>query len=256
MGMDNPKNDVVPMILRGRMYDLDEKVGETRFKETFIISLRHVESPEGAALAFDYIFNGADWLFTQSIIININGVENIKLEAHELDRETETSTYSNNVDCVEKGYFIITKELLKKICDAEDLDVCVNGKSRRIEFENEDKSGKNGILRFRFLCRVFYSELYEDNTYDEWINSIASKSKSGCFIATAAMGDYNHPIVMDLRLFRDNWLNERQWGKNFIKWYYENGPVVANLISKSVLLKKMTFILIVKPLHLITKKIM
>lgn len=77
--------------------------------------------------------------------------------------------------------------------------------------------------------------------------------KSGCFIATATMGDYNHPVVMDLRLFRDNWLLKRQWGESFTKWYYKHGPKASNIIDKSILLKKLTFIFIIKPLHLITK---
>lgn len=79
------------------------------------------------------------------------------------------------------------------------------------------------------------------------------KPKSGCFIATAAMGDYDHPVVVDLRLFRDNWLRERKWGKNFITWYYEKGPKAAKVIEKSTLLRKITFFTIVKPLHLLTR---
>jgi hypothetical protein len=82
-----------------------------------------------------------------------------------------------------------------------------------------------------------------------------SKAKSGCFIATAAMGDYDHPVVVDLRLFRDNWLSERKWGINFTNWYYTHGPKAALVIERSVVLKKLTFIFVVKPLQLLTKKL-
>ncbi|MFN9115328.1 MAG: CFI-box-CTERM domain-containing protein [Bacteroidota bacterium] len=81
----------------------------------------------------------------------------------------------------------------------------------------------------------------------------AKKNKSGCFIATAAMGNYDHPVVMDLRFFRDNWLLKRQWGIKFTNWYYTHGPKAANVIEKSKLLKSATFILVVKPLQLFTK---
>ena len=77
--------------------------------------------------------------------------------------------------------------------------------------------------------------------------------KKGCFIATAAMGNYDHPVVMDLRIFRDNWLLKRQWGINFTNWYYTHGPKAANVIEKSIALRILTFALIVKPLQLITK---
>lgn len=77
----------------------------------------------------------------------------------------------------------------------------------------------------------------------------------GCFIATAAMGDYNHPVVIDLRQFRDNWLLKRNWGIRFTNWYYTYGPYAAKRIEKSNSLKVISYILIVKPLQLITKKL-
>jgi len=77
--------------------------------------------------------------------------------------------------------------------------------------------------------------------------------KKGCFIATAAMGNYDHPVVLDLRMFRDNWLLKRNWGVQFTNWYYTHGPKAANVIEKSKFLKAITFIFVVKPLQLITK---
>ena len=77
-------------------------------------------------------------------------------------------------------------------------------------------------------------------------------STSGCFIATATMGDYDNPLVLDLRYFRDNWLLNRNWGNEFVKWYYKHSPKVATIIEKSIILKKITYFSIVKPLHLIT----
>lgn len=84
-------------------------------------------------------------------------------------------------------------------------------------------------------------------------NSVTNPpSTSGCFIATAAMGDYDNPLVLDLRYFRDNWLLKRDWGNKFVKWYYKNSPAVAARIEKSLVLKKITYLAIVKPLHLVS----
>lgn len=92
--------------------------------------------------------------------------------------------------------------------------------------------------------------------YEERAAKNKSKSKgSGCFIATAAMGDYNHPVVVDLRNFRDQWLLQRNWGAKFTNWYYTNGSKAASLIEKSFILRKLTFIFVVKPLQIITKKL-
>jgi len=77
--------------------------------------------------------------------------------------------------------------------------------------------------------------------------------KTECFIATATMGDHNHPVVIDLRLFRDNWLLKRKWGVSFTSWYYTYGPKVANIIEKSIILRKVALILIIKPLYLLVR---
>jgi len=71
---------------------------------------------------------------------------------------------------------------------------------------------------------------------------------SGCFIATATMGSYDHPQVMELRHFRDAWILEKSWGESFVKWYYHYGSIAAKSIEKSFVLKKICYLLIVKPL--------
>jgi hypothetical protein len=77
-----------------------------------------------------------------------------------------------------------------------------------------------------------------------------------CFIATATMGDFNHPVVMQLREFRDQYLLERNWGKKFTRYYYRWGPYPAKIISKSNLLKKVSYVLIVQPLSFVVQKVM
>ena len=80
---------------------------------------------------------------------------------------------------------------------------------------------------------------------------IKAESSGHCFIATASMGDYNHPVVVDLRSFRDDWLLKQNWGVSFINWYYTHGPKAANIIKNSKILRKVTLVLIIKPLHLL-----
>ena len=76
-----------------------------------------------------------------------------------------------------------------------------------------------------------------------------------CFIATATMGDYNHPTVLQLRFFRDTYLLQRKWGRIFTRLYYKWGPYPASLIKKSVALKTLSYYTIVKPLSYIASKI-
>lgn len=76
--------------------------------------------------------------------------------------------------------------------------------------------------------------------------------RSGCFVATACLGDYNHPVVLDLRRFRDEFLKRKTWGRQFITWYYAKGPIFAKKIVKSTTIKRAVYILLIKPLHLTT----
>lgn len=83
----------------------------------------------------------------------------------------------------------------------------------------------------------------------------SSDSSSGCFIATATTGDYNHPTVMQLRLFRDNTLEKHIWGRKFIQFYYRNSPPIADFINQKYLLKKILYFSFIKPLSVLTRYI-
>lgn len=51
-----------------------------------------------------------------------------------------------------------------------------------------------------------------------------SKSSGGCYIATMVYGDYDHPQVMVLRGFRDDFLAQYFLGRVFIEFYYQYSP--------------------------------
>jgi len=86
---------------------------------------------------------------------------------------------------------------------------------------------------------------------------VAPDQRSGgrCFIATATMGDYNHPTVLQLRFFRDAYLLQRNWGRIFTQLYYQWGPYPANVIKNSDVLKILSYYTIVKPLSFIASKL-
>ena len=56
--------------------------------------------------------------------------------------------------------------------------------------------------------------------------------ESGCFVATAAHGDYESAEVRELRSFRDNYLQTTDGGRSFIRWYYREGPTAAAWIAE------------------------
>lgn len=54
-----------------------------------------------------------------------------------------------------------------------------------------------------------------------------SKSSGPCFVATAACGHADHPLVNDLRRFRDEKMQRSVLGLKFIEIYYRVGPHLA-----------------------------
>ncbi|MFG6686241.1 CFI-box-CTERM domain-containing protein [Mariniflexile sp. HNIBRBA6329] len=64
---------------------------------------------------------------------------------------------------------------------------------------------------------------------DDFKNSL--KPKKGCYIATMAYGNYNHPQVVELRNFRDNILSKTVFGRIFIKFYYKHSPYLVERLK-------------------------
>ena len=59
----------------------------------------------------------------------------------------------------------------------------------------------------------------------------APSSSGGCFIATAAFGSPMAGEVKILRQFRDSYLLTNNFGRQFVAWYYRNGPAAASYIE-------------------------
>lgn len=214
--------------------------------------IRHIKTPRIDSLLLDVYLDSKEWLFLRngklSIVID---TENINIDCFESYTDTNSFVYQGVTEVV---YYDLSKEILKKICDSVDLSIRVSGDKSYIDINENDT--KN----FKIMCQQFYNNFYDESLYIESLTKVIrpiekNKSSGGCFIATAAMGDYDHPVVMDLRMFRDNWLLKKDWGIKFTKWYYTHGPKAANAIEKSPFLKKMTFIVVVKPLQILTKKL-
>lgn len=67
----------------------------------------------------------------------------------------------------------------------------------------------------------------------EQTGQLAEKpAASGCFIATACYGAYDHPAVQEFRWFRDARLSQWGWGRRFIETYYRLSPPMADFIRE------------------------
>tara|TARA_R100000789_G_C2954160_1_gene135959 strand:+ start:82 stop:672 length:591 start_codon:yes stop_codon:yes gene_type:complete len=110
------------------------------------------------------------------------------------------------------------------------------------DFQNFVAKGNSSDLA-RFLTMVETAEsekkhlkdstviIFDETNHkiEKFINSL--NNNKGCYIATMAYGDYNHPQVMELRKFRDDFLSKTIIGRNFIKFYYKYSPSLVEKLK-------------------------
>lgn len=92
-----------------------------------------------------------------------------------------------------------------------------------------------------------------DSSYE--LPVIEKKQADNCFIVTATMGDFHHPNVTYLRIFRDDWILKKSWGEQFVRNYYRIGPKYARLIKRRIFLRRIAYFTIVKPAVIFAKLI-
>lgn len=144
-----------------------------------------------------------------------------------------------SLKCFPLGY---ENELYKAACEAE------TKYAKLLEEEDsallkECKSLKAGVELLKAEAQRKAARAEEEARAAE----IAKKKKAGCFVATACYGNYDHPIVKELRQFRDTRLEASSAGRAFVQWYYKWSPAFANLVAKSKIFKAIVRVLIVIP---------
>ncbi len=68
-------------------------------------------------------------------------------------------------------------------------------------------------------------------------NNLQSMKSNGCFVATAALGSPHHPTVRELRVWRDEYLLKRPWGRAFVDYYYKVSPDLSKSIERKPVAK-------------------
>ncbi len=205
---------------------------ETPFP-TWNLGIRHVRTKDLDKLLIDAHYGGREWVFLRNGSISFStdsGPVKIFPEIH-----GDSDVHSGGV-VQERETYPISKEDFLKICESNSLEIKIAGSSSFITIKAD---------KFLVLCQKFYNNFYDSSKF---IDSLDKKSGGSCFIATATMGCYNEPKVMELRYFRDNWILQKSWGEGFVNWYYHYGAIAAKFIEKSFILKKISYLFIVKPL--------
>ncbi|WP_267348719.1 tetratricopeptide repeat protein [Sphingomonas sp. GM_Shp_2] len=71
--------------------------------------------------------------------------------------------------------------------------------------------------------------------------------EAACFVVTATMGDFEHPVVRLMRRYRDERMLRGPKGTRLVHGYYRVGPAVAAVIARHVVLRRISYVLVVAP---------
>jgi len=123
---------------------------------------------------------------------------------------------------------------------AHEIDSFISHSKEHSDYLNDELDINNYLWDLRSYLST------ESKKYGSQVPAYSS-SGSGCFIATAATGSYDHPKVLILRLFRDNFLQKYTWGRVLTKTYYKLSPPLAKCIEKDDRLKNIALVGIVNP---------
>lgn len=117
--------------------------------------------------------------------------------------------------------------------DEDNLKFLISEVASFLSHSSEFSKYLNDESEIKSYLRTLSSAL-EKKAEELGIRIVSSPQKqSGCFIATAAKGSYDHPKVITLRLFRDSILKNHPFGMAFINFYYKISPPIANWIKES-----------------------
>ena len=85
-----------------------------------------------------------------------------------------------------------------------------------------------------------YNIISQNITNAESQSAITSSSNNsgGCYIATMVYGDYEHPQVLVLRDFRDDFLAHFLLGRAFIRFYYKYSPGWVKALEHNKMINK------------------
>jgi len=121
------------------------------------------------------------------------------------------------------------------INDIETIQRCSN-QSKVSEYKNlvDFLIGKLGPIQINQIKHICYWKdvrAAQAKSTAKQVGKSISTATDGCYIATMAYGDYEHPQVLKLRKFRDEFLRKSYLGRKFIKLYYKYSPLLVEKLK-------------------------
>ncbi len=212
--------------------------GNAKLDPMIIVRLHLGRTKDVESLALQCMFRAREWFFAKNgeIIFNCDQ-ENIRIAFHETSSDVKTE--SDRPVCYENGFYMLDREIMSKICEAKVLKFRITGGKSYEQYADEQ------AVEFQIFCRQFYNNVFDPAKYPEAVAK--GVNKSGCFVATAVMGDNDDPVVVTLREFRDCMLQNYNVGRYVVRVYYRLSPPLADWIRHRTFARLLTKWIVVMP---------
>lgn len=132
---------------------------------------------------------------------------------------------------------VLTKQTKVSTAAAEEWIKQTESGDQTPEYDTLEKA-----MLFTPHVKILSEERFTPNT-PKW----TPPANRTCFVATATMGDANHPSVRLLRDFRDRRLLSCWTGRFAVRIYYHIGPGMASVIAPHCLLRRISYQCFVRP---------
>jgi hypothetical protein len=134
-------------------------------------------------------------------------------------------------DCLNWDKVVQVVSDVISINDVELIKHCSN-QTKVSEYKNlvDFLIGKLGPLQINKIKHICYWKDIrgaQAKSTAKQVGKTISTASDGCYIATMAYGNYDHPQVMELRNFRDQFLSKSMLGRSFIRFYYKYSPILV-----------------------------
>jgi len=164
----------------------------------------------------------------------VNALEDTTLDGSFSEASEEFLSFSDNAA---KLLIAMVIEYSNNIYNSEDSCIKLLQKTKLLSMEKKTRS------RLFNNLGIIKKNVDFDKTVPVAKDSDAEifshlRGDGDCFIATMVYGDYEHPQVLVLREFRDNFLAHYALGKSFIRFYYKYSPGWVKALEHNKMINK------------------
>ncbi len=130
-------------------------------------------------------------------------------------------------------YTIASKKVTQSDVTSTNVSGLINGATYQFSVVSYDDFLNRSVLS-EVVCAIPWTTC---GFYCDYNAAGGSGGGKYCFVATAAFGSYDHPVVKVLRGFRDEFLEPMPGGEAIISAYYSAGPTMARVVGDNAVLR-------------------